>query len=135
MSISIPLLNILQEAKIHFYWYQCLSGILIALVHALIALALLNSIKKLCRFFFFPIFGLKHSDLKGKKGGFFAQWSEVVLPTLLVVRPLKNRLFLCVFPCQAFKSPEGFFSRVNVAEQLKIYKVFWIPKINYRQFG
>ena len=42
MSISIPLLNILQEAEIHFYTYLCGSGILIALAHALIALAFLN---------------------------------------------------------------------------------------------
>ena len=49
MSISIPLLNILWEEEIHFYSYVCWSGILVALAHALIALALLNSIKKLHR--------------------------------------------------------------------------------------
>ena len=49
MSISIPLLNILYEAEIHFQSYLCGPGILIALAHTLIALAYLNSIKKMHR--------------------------------------------------------------------------------------
>ena len=51
-------------------------------------------------FIFFRLFsfGLKQSDFREKKW-FFAQWSGgFTLPTPLVVRPLKNAFFMCVFP-------------------------------------
>ena len=46
MNTSIPLLNILWESEIPFYFYLRWSGILIALAHTLIALAHLNSTER-----------------------------------------------------------------------------------------